>query len=322
MRTRAFFPFFLLTLSASSGLTACGAATEVFGDSPNTDAAVDDGSLFTDGPSTTVDGGVPVADGGAPFVDGAISDAALGSNASCSTPMPCGTSNKTYEDCTEVDSSGACLSESYEVSDGTRFSCLGCGICATAAQEISAYCSTPADGGGEGGPTTTCSMARPCGTQGVTYEYCDVTAAGVCISAYYQASDGTTYDCGAGCACPAARLQMQTYCFSISPITTTCGTPAPCGEEGATYAQCATVQDGECETAFLQTSTGKTFECNTCDDCMQADISLDQYCNSMITMCGSVTCQAPDDLCCNCDNVLTCESSQQGALVCSNFGCN
>ncbi|HEY8040660.1 MAG TPA: hypothetical protein VIF15_12730 [Polyangiaceae bacterium] len=237
----------------------------------------------------------------------------------CSTPSPCGSQGKTYQECTTLGAGGTCSNITYRTSDGQQFSCNGCSSCATAAQELAQYCTS-----GTGIGNTTCSSPTSCGTGGLSYQECTTTSAtGQCTEIQFKVSDGQVYTCASCGNCTAASSQLSNHCAGTSTGGTTCSTSTACGSTGVTYDVCTTTNSlGTCTQIAYDTSDGQVFSCVGCSDCSSASTSLSNYCASLGStgqQCGTTTCGSAAT-CCNCSGTPVCYTLTSG-LTCASYGC-
>ncbi|MGH7295191.1 MAG: hypothetical protein ACRELB_09670 [Polyangiaceae bacterium] len=271
--------------------------------------------------------GLPPDDGGSGSSSGGGTSSSVGTTdagkgTTCSPKVACGTKGVTYEECTTVNPGGACTSIDYQTSDGHKFTCAGCSSCQAAAQQLSAYCAgtAPVDAGT---PTTTCSGAVTCGSQGYTYSQCTTTSgSGACQSIVYEATSGVSYACASCGDCTTAYDSMASYCSSMTSPTTSCGSSYSCGPNGATYSLCTTTSGSTCEYAQYETSDGQMYYCNSCSDCTTAYDNVISYCDSIGStgqQCGSTTCGSAAT-CCNCSGTPVCYSLIAGE-TCASIGC-
>jgi hypothetical protein len=254
-------------------------------------------------------------DGASGSDSGGTTDAGKGTT--CSPKVACGTKG-TYEECTTVNTGGACTSIDYQTSDGHTFTCAGCTSCDAAAQALSEYCA-----GSTGNPTTTCGSSVTCGSEGYTYALCTTTSSsGTCQSESYEATSGVTYTCSSCGNCATAAQEMSSYCASMTTPTTTCGSSYSCGPNGATYYECTTDTGSTCTSADYETSDGQIYSCNSCSDCTSAYDSVVSYCDSLGTtgqQCGTTTCGSAAT-CCNCSGTPVCYTLISGE-TCTSIGC-
>lgn len=235
-------------------------------------------------------------------------------NTTCTPSQPCGSTGSSYQQCTTTSTGGACLGISYKLSNGITFQCASCGDCSGAVSSLDSYCQ------GGGTPMTTCTASATCATSDLTYQECTTTLNGTCTGMYYQTSDLQTFTCAACGNCSAASGSMESYCSSMSTMTS-CGSPTACGSTGVTYQSCTMTQSGSCTEAYYSTSDGNQFTCNSCSDCSSAITSLDSYCASLGgTACGGLTCSS-GYLCCNCSGADQCLSSNSGTYTCATYLC-
>ena len=169
----------------------------------------------------------------------------------CSAAISCG-ETLSYQQCT-TSTNGSCQSVAYELSNGVTYTCASCSDCSDASAEVTSYCDS------ESTPTTTCTTAEACGSNGVTYDSCTTTLNGACQSVDYETSDGQVYDCADCSDCSAALSDVTSYCESLSttPTGQTCGT-VTCGS-AATCCNCNGTD--ECFT-LTSDETCASFGCN------------------------------------------------------------
>jgi hypothetical protein len=230
---------------------------------------------------------------------------------SCSTPTNCGTTGFTYEECTTT-SGGACESISYNVSNGSSFTCASCSDCTAAMQQLDNVCA--------GGGSVSCTTMAQCETSQLTYQQCTVSQNGTCQSVYYETSDDMKFTCASCGDCSAALTGMENYCLDSGMSMTSCGASSPCGSTGVTYDLCTTTTGGSCTGEYYSTSDGQTYTCNGCD-CTTASQQLSSYCASLTgTTCGATTCTS-GDLCCNCSGTDECLTNTNPSLGCAAYQC-
>lgn len=232
-------------------------------------------------------------DGGTSSSSGGGSGSSSGSttNGPCSAPQACGTGGRTYEECTNLSSSGECEAIVYKTSDGHSFTCPGCTSCSGVAEQLATYCET---GSGNDGGTgvETCTSSVPCGSSGLSYEECTTTGSGgACESIRYKVSDGHDYTCASCSDCTAAVQSLDTYCQDQGTATTNCTTWASCGSSSLSYETCTTSLNSSCESVYYETTDGFTYTCNSCSDCSSAWSDMQSHCTSQTSMtsCGSAT---------------------------------
>jgi hypothetical protein len=210
---------------------------------------------------------------------------------------------------------GVFTSISYDTNNGTTYTCASCSDCATAVDELDAFCQ------GSANPVTTCSTWSVCGTSSLDYEVCTTTLSGACQSMYYETSDSQTFQCNSCSDCSNAVTNMETYCGNQT-TTTSCGAMMPCGSGTVTWDACTTSQGGTCQSITYASSDGLSSTlCNSCTDCSNAITAVDNYCASLTGVsCNGMTC-ATGDICCVCSGTYECLSSGGGVDTCTTFSC-
>ncbi|HEX8794651.1 MAG TPA: hypothetical protein VF765_27080 [Polyangiaceae bacterium] len=231
-------------------------------------------------------------DGGTGSSSGGGSGSSSGSSGggACSAPQACGTGGRTYEECTNLSTSGQCEAIVYKTSDGHSFTCPGCTSCSAAAQQLASYCASTGGDGGTGHET--CSSSVPCGSSGMTYDECTTTGSnGECQSIQYKLSNGNLYTCASCSDCTAAVQSLDTFCQDQGMATTSCTSWATCATSSISYETCTTSLNGVCQSIYYETSDGMTYDCNSCSDCSTASTNMENHCASQesMTSCGSAT---------------------------------
>jgi hypothetical protein len=159
---------------------------------------------------------------------------------SCSSSTTCGSNGLTYTQCTTYSAGGTCESSTYEVSNGTAYTCASCSNCTSAYDSVQSYCSSQVS------PTTSCSTSYACGSTGATYYTCTTSTGSTCDSITYETSTGNSWQCATCSDCTSAYDNMTNYCASLNGAscgTTTCGSTATCCDCSGTY-ECISIPAG------------------------------------------------------------------------------
>ncbi len=189
----------------------------------------------------------------------------------CGSAVACGSTGVTYSECT-TSTGSTCDGISYETTDGQTYTCASCGDCTLAIEDLDSYCASL-------NTTTTCQTAVACGST-ETYSECTTTTKGVCSLVYYEASDGTTYDCASCSDCTAASEDITSYCDTLP--ATTCGAATMCDPFGFyTYSICTTTENGVCTSVTYEATSGQDYTCASCSDCSAAAADMTSYCSSI-----------------------------------------
>jgi hypothetical protein len=165
----------------------------------------------------------------------------------CGSAVACGSNGLTYSECTTYSASGTCESISYDVSNGTTYTCANCTSCTTAYDQVTSYCTSQTT------PTTSCSSSFSCGTGGATYYYCTTSTGSTCDSVTYETSTGYSWACTSCSDCTSAYNNVTSYCSTLSGGqtcgSTTCGSAATCCNCSGTPV-CYTLTSGETCASF------------------------------------------------------------------------
>lgn len=220
---------------------------------------------------------------------GGGTDGSVG-NETCSNATPCGTSGKTYKECTATDpGTGECKSIDYKTSDGKVFTCSGCQSCGAVAQELASYCAGDFD---SGSGMKSCTSSVACGSGGATYVECTTTdGTGACTSIDYELSNGVTFTCASCGNCTSAVNSLNSFCQGQGNPTTSCSSWTTCGTSSLQYEVCTTSVNGACQAQYYETSDGQMYSCAACGNCTSAASSMESYCASQTssTSCGTAT---------------------------------
>jgi hypothetical protein len=156
--------------------------------------------------------------------DAGHADSGAGPTTTCSQSGPCGSTGVTYQSCTTYDPTLGCTDIDYKTSDGQDFDCGGCTDCTQAAQDLGSYCQSLGQSGFDAGTGTTtyCSTPAACNASGTTYKECTESTGGTCTNAWYELSDGETFQCGSGCNCSQAATDAIQACQSGGSSGGTC----------------------------------------------------------------------------------------------------